>query len=177
MSHEFSNNSFPIEEPCLSFVPIWEFTNVLCLIFLIFPLQCLLFYSFILGHTYKREHELFRCDMLSSLLLPRVLGLSQPAALVATSQCILLLSPHPSALHAFPDGNQSAPHTESLSRALVIRSHFPDPRPHPGATEDRLEILKFRTTISKGISTMVLIWSSFHPSHGFTSEAVVNDGP
>lgn len=123
----------------------------------IFPLQCLLFYYFILGQTYKRECKLSHRDMLSSLFLPRVLSMSQPAALVATSQCIHLLSLHPSALHAFSDGIH--PPLQSLRAMVCFQSHAPDPM----AIEDRLEILKFKITISEDIHPKSCSYIEFFP--------------
>lgn len=131
----------------------------LLLVYFVSPFPYSLFwFALILGLTYKRECKLFCYDMLVSLLLPHLLGLSQPAALVALSQCILLLLFCPSALCASFDGTQSPLWTNSLSHVLSASHIFltpglplgviEDPCPPPEVKDNRLEIPKFRIPIS-----------------------------
>lgn len=178
MSLEVFNNSF---EPCLLFILILGthcldiFLSIILaflLVYFVSPFPYNLFcFTLILGLTYKRECKLFCCDMLASLLLPHVLGLSQPAALVAMSQCILLLLFCPSAPCASSGGTQSPLWTNSLSR-LLSASHLlglwpspvaiEDPWPPPEAKDNRSEFPKFKIPISQGISFIAFI--CFSPS-------------
>lgn len=136
MSHQVFNNSFEpyyikniiflnymliiypdVRNPLFRHISFFNFCFIISIFVSPFPYSLFCF-ALILGLTYKRECKLFCCDMLVSLLLPHVLGLSQPAALVALSQCILLLLFCPSALCASFDGTQSPLLTNSLSHVL-----------------------------------------------------------